>query len=147
MSNLKTTTLRGHLNVVYDMDWFDEQTLVSVSSDRTGIVWFLTPDAYTMRILPHPSFLYAVKCLQISSRHVWVATGGRDSILRFWKVHRGDDSKRLYELNAELDSHQNYITAITCTRKFNRIYSSDWDGVIVEWSKTSQSGCAYEFSR
>lgn len=34
-------TLIGHLSIIYGIDWLDEQTLVSVSSDRTAIIWKL----------------------------------------------------------------------------------------------------------
>lgn len=42
--------LIGHLNIVYDLDWLNEDTLVSVSSDRTAIVWFLAECNYTMKV-------------------------------------------------------------------------------------------------
>lgn len=42
VNNLKIiNTLIGHLNIVYDLEWLNENVLVSVSSDRTAIVWFL----------------------------------------------------------------------------------------------------------
>lgn len=42
VNNLKiNNTLIGHLNIVYDLEWLNENVLVSVSSDRTAIVWFL----------------------------------------------------------------------------------------------------------
>lgn len=43
VKNLKVThKLTGHLNIVYDLDWLNEQTLITVSSDRTAIVWTLS---------------------------------------------------------------------------------------------------------
>lgn len=42
VNNLKIiNTLIGHLNIVYDLEWLNENVLVSVSSDRTAIVWFI----------------------------------------------------------------------------------------------------------
>lgn len=42
VNNLKIiNTLYAHLNIVYDLEWLNENILVSVSSDRTAIVWFL----------------------------------------------------------------------------------------------------------
>lgn len=42
--------LRGHLNIVYDMDWYNDCTLVSVSSDHTAIVWFIENDHYSFKV-------------------------------------------------------------------------------------------------
>lgn len=51
IKNFKISTiLRGHFGVIYDLDWFDERTLVSVSSDRTAIIWLIENDMYTMTV-------------------------------------------------------------------------------------------------
>lgn len=48
--------LRGHLGIVYALDWFNEQTVLSVSSDHTAIVWFLEEKEYLFKVafyIPH----------------------------------------------------------------------------------------------
>lgn len=43
--------LIGHLNIVYDLDWLNDHTLVSVSSDRTAIVWSLKKNGkFTLKV-------------------------------------------------------------------------------------------------
>lgn len=44
--------LVGHLNIIYDMDWLNGETLATVSSDRTAIVWLLskTNDDFTLKV-------------------------------------------------------------------------------------------------
>lgn len=51
VNNLQIShTLVGHLSIVYDLDWLSENVLASVSSDRTAIVWFLTENAFHMKV-------------------------------------------------------------------------------------------------
>lgn len=42
--------LRGHLGIIYALDWSNEQTIVSVSSDHTTIVWFLENEQYLFKV-------------------------------------------------------------------------------------------------
>lgn len=162
--------LRGHLGIIYDIDWFNEHTFVSVSSDRTAIVWSINHDEFTMtvrqnifsmqkiknktyfvfisylQILPHPSFVYTVKAMSISTKHIYVMSGGRDHVLRLWKMHYKHDEHE-YELCQELRNHQNYITALKSTKNSTRLFSSDWDGNILEWVRGSKKKFEYQFSR
>lgn len=43
-------TLSGHLSIVYELDWLNETTLASVSSDRTAIIWFLAENHFRMKV-------------------------------------------------------------------------------------------------
>lgn len=52
VNNLKIrNTLIGHLNIVYDLDWLNEKVLCSVSSDRTAIVWFLSENEFSLKVI------------------------------------------------------------------------------------------------
>lgn len=42
--------LVGHFSIVYDIDWLSEDTLISVSSDRTAIIWYLTENSFKIRV-------------------------------------------------------------------------------------------------
>lgn len=133
------TVLRGHLGIIYALDWFDNRTVVSVSSDHTAIVWYLNMDdesTYEFKVLPHPSYLYAVKCLQIPNENeMYVVTGGRDGVLRIWHVYEQQQEEPAYRLMQELDNgHQSYITSIVTNKKNSLIYSADANGCVVEWT-------------
>lgn len=45
-----THNLLGHLGIVYDLDWLNDSVLVSVSTDRTAIVWYLTESNFKMKV-------------------------------------------------------------------------------------------------
>lgn len=128
--------LRGHLGIVYALDWFDNNTLVTASSDHTAIVWFLDADQHQFRVLPHPSYLYAIKCMDLSGDGgMYVVTGGRDAILRIWHVAMNKTDATAYTLVQELeDGHRSYITAIVSTDNSDKLYSADMSGVIAEWT-------------
>lgn len=136
--SLKTVkTLRGHTNFVYSLNWIEASTtetiMVSASSDRTAIIWMLNHNPCKLYILPHPCFLYTVKVMDFSAKEMFVVTGGRDKIIRIWCITF--DIERT-DLIQELEAHKNYITAIVCAKKTKNLYSSDWDGYIIEWTRT-----------
>lgn len=136
--SLKTVrTLKGHTNLVYSLNWIEacvsDTILVSASSDRTAIIWMLNHNPSKMYILPHPCFLYTAKILDLSAKELFVVTGGRDKIIRTWRITL--DVERT-DLVQELEGHKNYITAIVCAKKTKNLYSSDWNGYIIEWTRT-----------
>lgn len=170
--------LRGHINIIYSLDWSDEQTLVSASSDRTAIVWFLSETTYSMKvskycidnsvekkektlcfsyflqILPHPSFVYKVKVLSFHNvaNILYIATGGRDHLLRIWKIDRDlrDEQNSEFELCDELEGHQNYITTMTSSKKSTKLFTADWNGDIIEWVRhrnISKNTILFQLSR
>lgn len=56
-----THNLMGHLGIVYDLDWLNDTVLVSVSTDRTAIVWYLTQNNFKMKVRSmHLFFLYGL---------------------------------------------------------------------------------------
>lgn len=95
------------------------------------------------QVLPHPSFVYSVRflnfCTPASDEYLFVATGGRDCVLRVWRVLRTkqpDASDRAtIDLCDEFDDHQNYITSLAVTKRATKLYSADWNGEIFEWRR------------
>lgn len=99
------------------------------------------------QVLSHPSFVYAVCGLNFrspaSDEYLFIATGGRDCVLRVWRVLRTeqpDDSDRnAIDLCDEFDQHQNYITSLAVTKRATKLYSADWNGDIYEWRRRQSS--------
>lgn len=89
----KLALLQGHTAVIYSLHWYaaNDQLcyLLSVSSDRTAIVWTLNGGCVklSLSILPHPCFVYAGVILSfgLTKQNVFSVTGGRDGLLRVWK--------------------------------------------------------------
>ncbi|XP_031640642.1 jouberin-like [Contarinia nasturtii] len=147
--------LTGHLSLIYDIDWLNERILISVASDRTAIVWFLSDENFKIKVLiPHPSFVYVTKWLsklsECDADHAYAVTGGRDCILRVWKINMNIDAD--IELYDELIQHDNYITSLAIAGKSLHLYSADWNGVLLEWCQTknhkeNDDGPLYQMSR
>lgn len=76
-----------------------------------------------------------------------MATGGRDALLRIWRIYGANNDVSAFELVQELNGHQNYITAITGTNSVDKLYSADYGGVIIEWSKMKTDRVYYELAR
>lgn len=76
--------------------------------------------------------MYAAKWLSKNDVQDYIATGGRDCVLRIWKISKDVDAD--IELCDELIQHDNYITSLATSRKSTKIYSADWNGVLLEWS-------------
>lgn len=53
-----THNLMGHLGIVYDLDWLNDGVLISVSTDRTAIVWYLTQSHFKMKVSAQISYGY-----------------------------------------------------------------------------------------
>lgn len=70
--------LNGHRGIVYDLDWFDDMTLVSVSSDCSAIVWFLQKKIYSMTV--SQSFTCTIPYFNLS------LSGHRS--FRYCRIHR-----------------------------------------------------------
>lgn len=87
--------------------------------------------------MPHPSFVYAVKWLNRSSKYAYLVTGGRDCVLRIWK-HYFDRANDI-ELCHEIIQHENYITSMVASRKGTTFYTADWNGVLLEWTRNKCS--------
>lgn len=89
----KLALLQAHTAIIYSMHWYETEDglyyLLSVSSDRTTIVWRLDRGCVNLSIsiLPHPCFVYSGVILSgcIKKQDVWAVTGGRDGLLRVWR--------------------------------------------------------------
>lgn len=68
-----------------------------------------------------------------TTEFVHVATGCRDSVIRIWKIYRHMEID--IELCDELRQHENYITSLATNYKFTKLYSSDWNGVLLEFTR------------
>lgn len=87
--------------------------------------------------------MYAVRflnfCTPASDDYLFIATGGRDCVLRVWRLlctKQPEDSDRAtIDLCDELDDHQNYITSLAVTKRATKLYSADWNGEIFEWRR------------
>lgn len=71
-------------------------------------------------------------------------------MLRIWKINNDVDAD--IELCDELIQHDNYITSLAASRKSTKIYSADWNGVLLEWSlkksdKRKDVGPLYQLKR
>lgn len=88
-----------------------------------------------------------MKCLNLLSGSLHVATGGRDALLRIWRIYGANNDVSAFELVQELNGHQNYITAIAGTNSVDKLYSADYGGVIIEWSKSKTDRVYYELAR
>lgn len=57
MGNLQVRhILTGHLSIIYDLDWLNQEAIASVSSDRTAIIWFLTEKSFHMKVSDFNNF-------------------------------------------------------------------------------------------
>lgn len=89
----KLALLQGHSAIIYSLHWIEAGDelcyLLSVSSDRTAIVWKLNRGCVNLSvsILPHPCFVYTGVILSgdLAQHDLFAATGGRDCLLRIWK--------------------------------------------------------------
>ncbi|EMP37401.1 Jouberin [Chelonia mydas] len=72
----------GHLNIVYDLCWSkDNEYLLTASSDGTVRMWKIETQATTsVRVFPHPSFVYTAKYHPVAD--YLVVTGCYDSVIR-----------------------------------------------------------------
>lgn len=80
----------------------------------------------------------------------YIVTGGRDCVLRIWKVSTENDTD--IELCDELIQHENYITSLAASRRATKIYSADWNGVLLQWSQKkcdagNDAGPLYQIKR
>lgn len=68
-NNLQVShVLSGHLSLIYDIDWLNERILISVASDRTAIVWFLSDGDFKIKVLLLSSDTFIIfECLSLRS--------------------------------------------------------------------------------
>lgn len=126
-------SLAGHRGTVYEIDWLDDFTLASASSDCSAIVWFIHRKTYSMIRIPHLSFVYAVKFLNVrhSADCLLLASGSRDRTLRIWRISREESGEM--RICDEHRDHGNFITSLAATKKAMRVYSADYSGEVLEY--------------
>ncbi|XP_053566874.1 jouberin [Bombina bombina] len=123
--------LHGHLSVVYDLCWSkNDQNLLSASSDCTVRLW--TPGHETStacKVLPHPSFVYAVKFHPMANN--LVVTGCYDSVIRVWNVKVKEINGQLLQ---EFTGHNSFINTLCFDSEGHQMYSGDSSGTIIVWN-------------
>ncbi|XP_053880103.1 jouberin isoform X3 [Malaclemys terrapin pileata] len=121
----------GHLNIVYDLCWSkDDEYLLTASSDGTVRMWKIETQATTsVRVFPHPSFVYTAKYHPVAN--YLVVTGCYDSVIRVWNTK----VKELYgQLLQEFDGHKSFINTLCFDAEGLHMFSGDSSGLIIVWN-------------
>nr|XP_042704118.1 jouberin isoform X4 [Chrysemys picta bellii] len=121
----------GHLNIVYDLCWSkDDEYLLTASSDGTVRMWKIETQATTsVRVFPHPSFVYTAKYHPVAN--YLVVTGCYDSVIRVWNTK----VKELYgQLLQEFDGHKSFINTLCFDSEGLHMFSGDSSGLIIVWN-------------
>nr|XP_025721575.1 jouberin isoform X5 [Callorhinus ursinus] len=101
--------LCGHLNIIYDLCWSDDdRCILTASSDGTARIWKNEiNNTNTFRVLPHPSFVYTAKFHPAVKE--LVVTGCYDSVIRIWKIDMREDPAILIR---QFDTHRSFINSL-----------------------------------
>nr|XP_045721552.1 jouberin isoform X5 [Mirounga angustirostris] len=123
--------LCGHLNIIYDLCWSDDDHyILTASSDGTARIWKNEiNNTNTFRVLPHPSFVYTAKFHPAVKE--LVVTGCYDSVIRIWKIDMREDPAILIR---QFDTHRSFINSLCFDIEGHHMYSGDCTGVIVVWN-------------
>ncbi|XP_032238499.2 jouberin isoform X2 [Nematostella vectensis] len=122
--------LPGHFSIIYDLCWSqDDQELMSASSDGTVRIWDTKGMMTTsLKILPHPCFVYAARYHPVATQIV--VTGGYDRLLRVWtKDSEGPNGQLLRELGG----HSGFVNSICFDSQGTTMFSADSSGCIIIW--------------
>ncbi|XP_063089053.1 jouberin isoform X2 [Cavia porcellus] len=122
--------LCGHLNIIYDLSWSkDDRYILTSSSDCTARIWKNEiNNTNTLRVLPHPAFVYTAK-FHPAVREL-VVTGCYDSVIRIWKVDVRESSAVLVQ---QLDAHKSFVNSLCFDAEGHHMYSGDCTGIIIVW--------------
>ncbi|XP_068220849.1 jouberin-like isoform X2 [Palaemon carinicauda] len=121
----------GHLGLIYDLCWNDEdQLLLSASGDSTVRVWDVEPQEMcgNSQILTHPSHVYVARFFP--SQPQLLVTGGYDHMIRVW--YCGSSGK--YLTIQELTNHLSFVNALCFKPEGDILYSGDKQGIILVWN-------------
>ncbi|XP_049643994.1 LOW QUALITY PROTEIN: jouberin [Suncus etruscus] len=123
--------LCGHLNIIYDLCWSnDDHYVLTASSDGTARIWKNElNNTNTFRVLPHPSFVYTAK-FHPAVKDL-VVTGCYDSVIRIWKVDVKEDPAILIR---QIDTHRSFINSLCFDSDGHHMYSGDCTGMIISWN-------------
>ncbi|XP_067398368.1 LOW QUALITY PROTEIN: jouberin [Emydura macquarii macquarii] len=123
--------LYGHLNIVYDLCWSkDNQYLLTASSDGTVRMWKIETQATnSVRVFPHPSFVYTAKYHPVAD--YLVVTGCYDSVIRVWNAKVKEIHGQLLQ---EFDGHKSFINTLCFDAEGLHMFSGDSSGLIIVWN-------------
>ncbi|XP_023605986.1 jouberin isoform X1 [Myotis lucifugus] len=123
--------LYGHLNIIYDLCWSkDDHYILTASSDGTARIWKNEiNNTNTLKLLPHPCFVYTAKFHPAAKE--LVVTGCYDAVVRIWKVDMKEDPAILIR---HFDTHKSFINSLCFDIEGHHMYSGDCTGVIVVWN-------------
>ncbi|XP_074846616.1 jouberin isoform X2 [Carettochelys insculpta] len=121
----------GHLNIVYDLCWSkDNEYLLTASSDGTVRMWKIETQATTsVRVFPHPSFVYTAKYHPVAD--YLVVTGCYDSVIRVWNTKVKEIHGQLLQ---EFDGHKSFINTLCFDAEGLHMFSGDSSGLIIVWN-------------
>ncbi|XP_059556388.1 jouberin isoform X3 [Myotis daubentonii] len=123
--------LYGHLNIIYDLCWSkDDNYILTASSDGTARIWKNEiNNTNTLKLLPHPCFVYTAKFHPAAKE--LVVTGCYDAVVRIWKVDMKEDPAILIR---HFDTHKSFINSLCFDIEGHHMYSGDCTGMIVVWN-------------
>lgn len=124
-------TLLGHLGLIYDISWSDnDQLLLTASADSTARIWHIdSKNGYDQGcVLAHPSYVYAARFVPAKS-HVFVS-GCYDHVLRVWSSNKTGG----YSIVQELTNHLGFVNTLCFNPEGNVLFSGDRQGVILVWN-------------
>jgi WD40 repeat protein len=127
-------TLSGHTGPVTALQFRDAEVLVSGSADQSIRLWKLA-DGSPLGVIATPAAVAALALVQDGAR---IVSGGADKIVRIWKAEGDPAAPTGWTNSANLEGHQNPITALVSwssqDKKSNVIFSGSADGSIRQWT-------------
>lgn len=123
-------SLSGHLGLVYDASWSDnDELLLTASADSTARVWNtkFEEGCGHGQVLTHPTYVYAARF--VPSRHQVIVTGCFDHVLRVWCSTKAGS----YGVVQELTNHLGFINALCFNPEGDLLFSGDKQGIILVW--------------
>ncbi|XP_059622975.1 jouberin-like [Phlebotomus argentipes] len=132
--------LAGHTSSVYDVDFrtFDENAnrkdlypmiILTASADKTAAIWNVNQHGYSLKTLPHPSFVYCCRFIRINEDREIILTGCRDCVIRLWDFNDPEDCT----YSDELTKHEGFVTAFCAGKAQGSFFSGDSEGAVLEW--------------
>lgn len=119
-----TLVLEGHRDVVYDVSFSPDGTLVaSASHDKTLRIWYLEEDLRPLKLEGHTG---PVTSLSFSPDGTQIASGSHDSTVRVWNTKNGKEK-------LVLKGHSNRVLSVCFSPDGSRIASSSLDGTVKVW--------------
>jgi jouberin len=110
--------------IIYDISWTnDEQTIVIASS--SGLC-YVSDGACTDGILPHPSYVYCCRWVELDGRVPMVVTGCYDGTLRLWKRNQVCHTHSL--------TNNSHVIKMAYDKRQCVLYTVTNDSTISSWS-------------